>query len=122
MAQQASFGRRQQVRPAPPPARDNMRETPAPEPRIEPAFPRAGHVTRPTEPEPLSVEEELAQWNALRKARRRSFREPWRTVAIAASVMFGLSTWMLPASVNMIVQVMLFGLFGASVYAGLRRR
>jgi hypothetical protein len=68
----------------------------------------------------VDVDQELAEWNALRKAKKRSFREPWRSLAIASTVGFGLSSWLLPDSVADIAQFVTVGLCGASIFAGWR--
>jgi deferrochelatase/peroxidase EfeB len=67
------------------------------------------------------VDAELEQWKALRKARRRSFREPWRTAAIVSTVGLGLSSWLLPDSVSTVAELITGGLSVGSLVAGLRR-
>jgi hypothetical protein len=69
-----------------------------------------------------AVARDIEQWNALRKAKKRSFREPWRSVAIAASAMFGLSLWLLPDSVATIAEIVTSGLTIMSIAAGMRKR
>ncbi len=66
------------------------------------------------------VDAEIEQWNAVRKARKRSFREPWRTAAIVSTIGFGLSSWLLPDDVSMIVDLITGGLAVGSIIAGLR--
>ena len=51
------------------------------------------------------IDLEIAEWKAARKLKKRSFREPWRSVAIAATLMFGTASWLLPDSVADIVQL-----------------
>ena len=68
------------------------------------------------------VDREVEEWNVARKIRKRSFREPWRSVCIAASLMFGLSSWLLPDSVADVAQLVTMGLAAASLFAGLRKR
>lgn len=113
MQPQQPFGRR-----AP-----QQRETPAPKP------------ARSEEPRPVPVnllasaaeldaddDRDLAEWNAMRKVRKRSFREPWRSVCIAAVILFGLSTWLLPDSVANVADLVTTGLAAASFFAGFRKR
>jgi hypothetical protein len=66
------------------------------------------------------VDAEVEQWNAVRKARKRSFREPWRTAAIVSTIGFGLSSWLLPDDVSMIVDLITGGLAVGSIIAGVR--
>ncbi len=66
------------------------------------------------------VDAELAQWNALRKAHKRSFREPWRTASIVCGVGFGLSYWLLPDQVANIAELLSGGLSVAAIVAGIR--
>jgi hypothetical protein len=68
------------------------------------------------------VDHELEEWKAARKLQRRSFREPWRTLSIAAAVGFGVSSWLLPDSVADVAQVVTGGLGAASFFAGFRVR
>jgi len=122
MAQQAQFGRRASTAPPRPKPVTPPRE-PAKVGWREPAL--AGAAAARAAPPPghdkVSLDEELAQWKATRKARKRSFREPWRSVSIAAMLMFGLGTWLLPDQVANIVQVLLLALGAASLYAGFRK-
>lgn len=122
MAQQAQFGRRASAAPPRPkpviPSYDAAKVE-----RRAPAS--AGAAPARAAPPPghdeVSLDEELAQWKAARKARKRSFREPWRSVSIAATLMFALGTWLLPDQVANIVQVLLLALGAASLYAGFRK-
>ena len=75
----------------------------------------------PSNDEVPDVDRELEEWKAVRKLRRRSFREPWRTLAIVTSIVFGASFWLLPDSVADVVQYLTAGLTLASVFAGMRR-
>jgi hypothetical protein len=68
------------------------------------------------------VDRELEEWKAARKLQRRSFREPWRTLAIASAVGFGLSSWLLPDSVASVTELVTGALGGASFFAGFRLR
>ena len=78
-------------------------------------------LPQPSNDEIADVDRELEEWKAARKLMRRSFREPWRTLAIATSIGFGLSFWLLPDSVADVVQYVSGGLTLASVFAGMRR-
>jgi hypothetical protein len=68
------------------------------------------------------IDREIAEWNRQRKARRRSFREPWRSFSIAAALAFGASEWLLPDSVARVADAVSMGLFAASLFAGFRKR
>ncbi|HEY5047348.1 MAG TPA: hypothetical protein VII49_04940 [Rhizomicrobium sp.] len=72
--------------------------------------------------EPSSLDQELEDWNKARKTRRRSFREPWRSVSIAAGLGFLATSWMLPESVANVAQITLGVLSAGSFYAGWRAR
>jgi len=113
MQRQQSFGRR-----AP-----TQREAPKPAPRPEPADDVRPAPVALAAPDPdAEVDREVEEWKAARKIRKRSFREPWRSVCIAASVGFGVSTWMLPDSVETVAQLVTTGLAAASFFAGYRKR
>src|SRR5262249_32118905 len=95
--------------------------------RISPAIPvEAAHepllLDTPLPPLPRGddVDAEVAEWNALRKAKRRSFREPWRTTSIVAGVGFGLSSWLLRDSVANITELVTGGLALAAFVVGFR--
>jgi len=116
MQQSKTFGRRVRIEP----------------PRPSPATPRwnlfqdelrtsISALPQPSNDEVADVDRELEEWKAARKLHRRSFREPWRTLAIATSIGFGLSFWLLPDSVADVVQYLTAGLTLASVFAGMRR-
>jgi hypothetical protein len=115
---QRPFGRR-----APP-----QRETPSqpsagPKPaRTEELRPAPANLVAPSVEPDVDVDREVAEWKAARKVRKRSFREPWRSVCIAATLMFGVSSWLLPDSVADVAQLVTMGLAAASFYAGLRKR
>jgi len=76
----------------------------------------------PREETSVDVDRELEEWKAARRAHKRSFREPWRTLAIASTVGFGLSSWLLPDSVADIAQYLTLALCAASFFAGFRRQ
>ena len=68
------------------------------------------------------VDREVAEWNAMRKIRKRSFREPWRSVCIVATLGLAASSWLLPDSVANVAQLVTTGLAAASFFAGYRKR
>ncbi len=116
MQQSKTFGRRVRIEPQ----------------RPSPATPRwnlfqdelrtsLSALPQPSNDEIADVDRELEEWKVARKMMRRSFREPWRTLAIATSIGFGLSFWLLPDSVADVVQYLTAGLTLASVFAGMRR-
>jgi len=70
----------------------------------------------------VEVDRDVKEWNKARKVRKRSFREPWRSVCIAATLGFGVSSWLLPDSVDNIAQLVTMGLAAASFFAGFRKR
>lgn len=116
MRQSKTFGRRARIEPQ----------------RPLPAIPRLYRLQdelrtqivalpEPSNDEIADVDRELEEWKAARKLHRRSFREPWRTLAIATSIGFGLSIWLLPDSVADVVEYLTGGLTLASVFAGMRR-
>lgn len=116
MRQTKTFGRRaatERPRPTPPLARLK-----SPQVEIQTSI---GALPRPSNDEVPDVDGELEEWKAARKLRRRSFREPWRTLAITTSIVFGASFWLLPDSVADVVQYLTAGLTLASVFAGMRR-
>ena len=123
------FGRRPAPSSAPsvsPPAR-----TVTPEP---PAAPREPQSPPPPEPgseaaaqeipqrAPLSVDDEVEQWKEQRKIRKRSFREPWRSVSIVAGLGFVATSWMVPDTVADVTQLALGVLSAGSFIAGWRAR
>jgi len=67
------------------------------------------------------VDREVEDWNTLRKLRKRSFREPWRSFSIAAGIAFGATNWLLPDSVAEIADVVTLGLGAVSIFVGLRK-
>jgi hypothetical protein len=79
-------------------------------------------AVRAPAPPSLTVEQELEQWNAARKVRKRSFREPWRTVSIVAGLGFFATSWMLPDTVSDVAQIALGVLTVGSLLAGWRAR
>jgi hypothetical protein len=68
------------------------------------------------------IDREIDDWKTMRKIKKRSFREPWRSVSIAAGIGFGAGSWLLPDSVSTLVQLVTAGLALASFAAGYRRR
>jgi hypothetical protein len=120
-----SFGRRAAASPLAPaslPAVRKIRAAPAKERREPAAIPANGQATGAPTNQPLTVEQELEQWKAARKVRKRSFREPWRSVSIVAGVAFVTTSWMLPDSVSLVAQLALGVLSLGSFLAGWRVR
>lgn len=112
MQRQQSFGRRLPPREAPEPPPEPARTV-----EVRPAAPDL------LAPDPdADVDREVKEWKAMRKIRKRSFREPWRSVCIAASIGFGVSSWILPDSVETVAQLVTAGLTAASFFAGYRKR
>ncbi|MGA7676653.1 MAG: hypothetical protein WCA78_16600 [Rhizomicrobium sp.] len=118
MQPQQPFGRRTpQQRETPPQAAPKLARSEQPRPaQANLAEPAAQHDADADD------DRDLAEWKAMRKVRKRSFREPWRSVCIAATIMFGLSTWLLPDSVATIAELVTTGLAIASLFAGFRKR
>lgn len=65
------------------------------------------------------VDDELQEWKRGRKRRSKSF---WRQLALMASLCFGIASFVLPDSVNDILDWTLYALTAASLYAGLSGR
>jgi hypothetical protein len=68
-----------------------------------------------------AMERELKDWNRARKARARLLAEPWRSMSIAASVGFGVSSWVLPDAVQDVVQITLGILMAGGLIAARRK-
>ncbi len=85
----------------------------------KPPLPAVSKFARPVvKPEATpSVDEELRQWKS---TRRSTF--PIRTLALVASLSFGIASFALPKEINEGVQYPLYALSLASLYAGLRRK
>jgi hypothetical protein len=79
-------------------------------------------VAEPPLREPVPLELELKEWKAVRKRHKRSFREPWRSVSIAAGLGFAATSWMVPGSVADVTEIALGILTAGSLYAGWRGR
>jgi hypothetical protein len=125
-----SFGRRAAASPvvsASLPAVRKIRSAPVVE-RREPApastAPTVEGAANPPANRSLTVEQELEQWKEARKIRKRSFREPWRSVSIVAGLGFVATSSMLqlPDSVSLIAQIALGVLSLGSFLAGWRVR
>jgi hypothetical protein len=96
-----------------------VEEPPAPTAILGPASEPAPAVA--AGPPTPTVEQEVEEWNAARKIRKRSFREPWRSVSLAAGLGFMATSWMLPEDVAGIAEAALAVLTIGSIYAGWRR-
>jgi hypothetical protein len=123
-----SFGRRAAATPVVPvslPAVRKIRAAPKVE-RLEPApapsSPTGEVAANPPSSQKLTVEQELEQWKEARKIRKRSFKEPWRSVSIVAGLGFVCTSWMLPESVSLVAQIALGVLSLGSFLAGWRAR
>ncbi len=128
MQRAKAFGRRAQASPVARPAARIVRAEPAVEPAI--VTPDPEQVIAPSAPPPLdilapaplSVEQELEEWKKARRIRKRSFREPWRTVSIVAGIAFAPSSFLLPPDVATVADLALGVLTIGSIYAGWRQR
>ena len=65
--------------------------------------------------EDRSVDEDLREW---KKARRENIRLPWRQISFMASICFGVASFVLPASVNDILEWPLLALGAFSLVGG----
>ena len=88
--------------------------------RADSAKPTIASLPPVSDAEIPDVDRELEEWKTARKVRKRSFREPWRSLSIAATIGFGVSSWLLPDSVADVAQVVTAGLGAASFFAGVR--
>ena len=104
------------VTPEPPAAPREPQSPPTPEPGSEAAAPIIPQRA------PLSVDDEVEQWKEQRKIRKRSFREPWRSVSIVAGLGFVATSWMVPDTVADVTQLALGVLSAGSFIAGWRAR
>jgi hypothetical protein len=105
---QTSFGRRASLKSpaAPPPVMSKFSRpatAPPPVPAPEPALP--------------SVDDEIKEWK-----KARGFTFPLKTVAVMASICFGVGSVALPADVNAWAQWPLYALSIASLCVGFIRR
>jgi hypothetical protein len=80
------------------------------EPNLSPLLPDAT---------PASVDDEIAAWKA---ARGSVIPFPWRQLSLMAGFCFGIASFVLPDTVNDVVQWPLYALTAISLYAGLRKR
>lgn len=91
-----------------------------PEPTdVQPAPPPSADFPKPA---PKSVEQELDEWKEMRRIKKRSFREPWRTVSIAAGIALAPTTFLAPPGVATVADLALGVLTVGSFYAGWRGR
>ena len=56
------------------------------------------------------------------QTRKRGFTIPWRPLALMASLCFGITSFVLPDTVNDVVQYLLYALTAAGIFAGFSRR
>lgn len=118
MQRQSSFGRRRDMQ-----AKAAARPAPSSETRPVPVgMAAAAELIAPALELDAKVDRELEEWKAKRRLHKRSFREPWRSVSIAAAVGFGLSSWLLPDSVASVTDWITAGLAVAAFFAGFRKR
>ena len=83
----------------------------AAEPNIERTMPF------PAQPELPSIDDELQEWK-----RARRFVIPWSQISLMASLCFGIAAFVLPDSVNSVVDYLLYALMAASFIAGISKR
>jgi hypothetical protein len=124
-----AFGRRAQTSQATRSVARVVRAEPVVEPLIAPPDPAKEVVPSPPPPTidilaptPKTVEQELEDWKEARRIKKRSFREPWRTVSIVAGIAFAPSSFLLPPEVATVADLALGVLTIGSLYAGWRGR
>lgn len=66
----------------------------------------------PVAGEPVSVEQELEEWKRARK-----YRAPWRQISLIASLSFGIASFVLPSTLDDVVQWVLIVLSAMSFTA-----
>ena len=66
-----------------------------------------------------SVDDEIEAWKAERGS---VIPFPWRQISLMAGLCFGIASFVLPETVNDVVQWPLYALTAISLYAGLRKR
>lgn len=115
---QRPFGRR-----APPQRETKPQPSASPKlARSEEPRPAPTNLAAPLVGVDVEIDREVKEWKKARKIRKRSFREPWRSVCIAATLGFGVSSWLLPDSVADVAELVTMGLAAASLFAGFRKR
>ena len=114
MVQRKNFGRRldQSSRALARPRADIAVEKPR---DSEPALPAAD----PSFPELSSLDDELRDWQS---TRRKTFKLPWRQIALMSSLCFGVASFVLPEALNDALQWPLGALIAVSAYLGWRKR
>jgi len=124
MQQTRVFGRRvpSSAKPAPKPRAEPRVETREIAPDPIPVLRSEDAVIQLPAREPVSREQELEESKAAHKRHERSFREPWRSVSIAAGLGFAATSWMVPGSVANVTEIALGVLTAGSLYAGWRGR
>jgi len=76
-------------------------------------------IRQAASPPSASADDELRDW---KRARRRSYRIPWRQLSLMASLCFGVAAFVLPDTVSNTLNWVLYALMIASFVAGIRRR
>jgi hypothetical protein len=122
MHSSTNFGRRSAASSGLPASLPAIRKTRLRPSAASPASSAESIAEKGTSNPPLTVEQELEQWKEARKVRKRSFREPWRSVSIVAGIAFVGTSWMLPDDVSAIAQVALGVLTVGSFVAGWRTK
>ena len=95
-------------------------ETPIALPETRPATASGASSIDELGPCPKTVEQELEEWKETRKIKKRSFREPWRTVSIVAGIALAPTSFLAPPEVVTIADLALGVLSIGSLYAGWR--
>ena len=89
-----------------------------------PAWPHAERADMPSSSFALAKigstdDDDLRDW---KRARRQSYRLPWRQLLLMASLCFGVAAFVLPNTVSDALDWLLYGLMIASFVAGIGRR
>lgn len=119
MANRRTFGRRAGLQRQPPPLRPRVAAA------AQSAKVASGEVAAegPALPfkakEVSSLDRELLEW---KRARKGSVKIPWRPLSLMASLCFGIASFVLPDSINDVVQWPLYALMIASFLVGVSAR
>lgn len=124
MEKRAAFGRRApaQYRSAAPEMMKAAPAKPAPANDVPRSAFEAESVSPPAAPpvrHPDPVDAELEEW---KRSRKKLPLFAWRPLYFMASLCFGLASFVLPDSINDIVQWPLYALAGLSFYLGMKMR